>query len=754
MWPQPESSAIESSIPEPSTAAAPAGKRTRTQMMSPSVERLAERVAGVLQRRFDGGAPAPDADARDRAAPAPVAEAAPAAPYGDPFGLHLLDGNGVRADAPAAVAAAQTDPGAPLPATERARFEGSLGVDLGAVRVHTGPASEAAAAAVSARAFTIGDDIHFAAGQLAPGTPAGDHLLAHEVAHTVQQGGGAPHAQARLEVSTPDDPAEHEADRAADAMVAGLPAVVTPSAGVARQIMRDAGVPSVPDAGPPSAGVEDPAALAAKHPDRAIEDAAQPDPADLTRKGPLDWDALASPEPGPRDPGVWTRPAVQFAQSSTGAADATQALTYRRADGKVADPGDAAFRPRWYPAWEADTRAAVNGNRAFLASYDEAVAAWNDIVPDVTAFYTAARDADAQGLHGLASEGQFDAPAKGKEGANLDEYGDAQQVGKDGARHALASLFANGGTTTSVATDKIKKGQDLDTALQGALASAEENLLTSALNLRAGLISHKVLHNKAKEALAAVDIVTLGKEQLEVERAKTDLVLDKARWGLSIDTATKVITGVIDIFTALNPAPGKSKDPLAAIKSGVSIAGTVAKTASDVNFDNQIYAKDKAVFAIRAQLLDKSKYVADLAVLDALLAIDADRLKLETLRTDLRQKLRARKAAYDAAADAASANALANGATSAEAGRVNAAVRAIPVVETVLARIQKVSQTVQVPTYSPASGLGFRLAQQPTDFVLGIRHLKGYRATFKAYEDKWQGRLTSLQSLAGSLYSK
>jgi hypothetical protein len=49
------------------------------------------------------------------------------------------------------------------------------------------------------------------------------HLLAHEVAHTVQQDGATPTLQHKLEVSSPGDADELEADHAADAMVAGLP---------------------------------------------------------------------------------------------------------------------------------------------------------------------------------------------------------------------------------------------------------------------------------------------------------------------------------------------------------------------------------------------------------------------------------------------------------------------------------------------------------------------------------------------------
>jgi hypothetical protein len=156
--------------------------------------------------------------------------------------------NGVAAGADVAVQRAAESSGTALPADVRGRFEGSLGADLGGVRVHTGGASAEAASAVGARAYTTGQDIHFGAGQYAPTDPFGLHLLAHEVAHTVQQSGGAATTQYKLEVSSPGDALEHEADRAADAMVAGRPAAnrSTAAAGIGRKIFRDvAGGPLV-----------------------------------------------------------------------------------------------------------------------------------------------------------------------------------------------------------------------------------------------------------------------------------------------------------------------------------------------------------------------------------------------------------------------------------------------------------------------------------------------------------------------------
>lgn len=79
--------------------------------------------------------------------------------------------------------------GWPLPPSVRGFFESRFGHDFGQVRVHTGSHAAVAARAVNARAFTLGRNIVFGAGQYAPQTTAGRELLAHELTHVVQQRG-------------------------------------------------------------------------------------------------------------------------------------------------------------------------------------------------------------------------------------------------------------------------------------------------------------------------------------------------------------------------------------------------------------------------------------------------------------------------------------------------------------------------------------------------------------------------------------
>jgi hypothetical protein len=69
--------------------------------------------------------------------------------------------------------------GAPLPASVRAALEPRFGHDFSGVRIHTGVDAAQTARALSARAFTIGRDVVFAAGEYAPETARGRRVLAH-----------------------------------------------------------------------------------------------------------------------------------------------------------------------------------------------------------------------------------------------------------------------------------------------------------------------------------------------------------------------------------------------------------------------------------------------------------------------------------------------------------------------------------------------------------------------------------------------
>jgi hypothetical protein len=127
--------------------------------------------------------------------------------------------------------------GTPLDAGVRADMESRFGADFGDVRVHTGGTAHSSAAAVNAQAYTVGSDIVFADGQYDPGSPRGQHVLAHELTHVVQQRNGpvdGTDTGAGVKVSDPSDRFEREAAATADRILS-VPATAA-HAGVQRMV--------------------------------------------------------------------------------------------------------------------------------------------------------------------------------------------------------------------------------------------------------------------------------------------------------------------------------------------------------------------------------------------------------------------------------------------------------------------------------------------------------------------------------------
>jgi hypothetical protein len=98
--------------------------------------------------------------------------------------------------------------GAPLGGAARAFFEPRFGHDFGSVRVHADGEAARLSAALGTRAFTYAGGMYFGAGQLNAGTADGRRLLAHELAHVVQQRRGAQ----LVEKAPPPDPTDTKLD--------------------------------------------------------------------------------------------------------------------------------------------------------------------------------------------------------------------------------------------------------------------------------------------------------------------------------------------------------------------------------------------------------------------------------------------------------------------------------------------------------------------------------------------------------------
>ena len=125
--------------------------------------------------------------------------------------------------------------GHPLPEADRTYFEQRYGYSMENVRIHADGRSSEAARSVGARAFTLGHHIVFDAQQYSPSTAGGRRLLAHELAHVVQQSrGGASFG------APPGSASEHFARSAASAAVLSGAGVVPISGASSPGIARDA----------------------------------------------------------------------------------------------------------------------------------------------------------------------------------------------------------------------------------------------------------------------------------------------------------------------------------------------------------------------------------------------------------------------------------------------------------------------------------------------------------------------------------
>jgi uncharacterized protein DUF4157 len=126
--------------------------------------------------------------------------------------------NGQTRSASSLVRDTVASPGQPLDTSARSLAESHLGYDFSHVRVHTDNEAAQSARAVRSLAYTSRDHVVFGPGQYAPGTPAGQRLLTHELTHVAQQASGpvsATNAEEGLAISHPDDAYEQAARIAA-----------------------------------------------------------------------------------------------------------------------------------------------------------------------------------------------------------------------------------------------------------------------------------------------------------------------------------------------------------------------------------------------------------------------------------------------------------------------------------------------------------------------------------------------------------
>jgi hypothetical protein len=162
--------------------------------------------------------------------------------------------------APPSVDRTLASPGRPLEPSTRSFMEPRFGRDFSDVRVHTDAASAESARAVNANAYTVGQHIVFDQGKYEPSTQSGKQLLAHELAHTVQQSGLQRSSDAlSLNESSEYHRSEREAESASEAVMSGPGIANNPRAISARPsapMVSRVTKPTAESVRPPEEGVD------------------------------------------------------------------------------------------------------------------------------------------------------------------------------------------------------------------------------------------------------------------------------------------------------------------------------------------------------------------------------------------------------------------------------------------------------------------------------------------------------------------
>lgn len=131
------------------------------------------------------------------------------------------DGGARRSDDPRAIQA-KLGEGRPLDSGVRSRMETAFGMDFSHVRTHTDTGAAKLSNNLNARAFTVGKHVAFGDGEYKPGTLVGDALLAHELAHVVQQDSGNPSIAPMQGDDAAYNSLEHDADQSAAGVITSL----------------------------------------------------------------------------------------------------------------------------------------------------------------------------------------------------------------------------------------------------------------------------------------------------------------------------------------------------------------------------------------------------------------------------------------------------------------------------------------------------------------------------------------------------
>jgi len=610
---------------------------------------------------------------------------------------------GVKQNAADDVQRAASDSGSPLPEQVRGRFESSLGTDLSGVRVHTGSASAAAAKGVGAKAYTTGQDIHFAAGAYDASSRDGQRLLAHEVAHTVQQSGTASvGAQFKLEVSQPGDAHEAEADQAADAMISGARASVakgTATGVLAREAAEDAC--NAPDAplvcAPPSAtDVWSASSQQSSQTTQPLQSVA-PAPNQVAVPAPFDIpvaDQCMLPPP-PRD---WSQ---------------TPGIGECPMEPLVGGPG---YKPE-YIASNLDTY-----KSAFNTSWSELQGGYNVIV-DLNRSYK----------------------LKEKEIIPLLHVGDGVVVSGGGQN-----------ATKSFDGDKLKPGAaKLDSEKVSAKPGLREQLIKAKAKISScelAVTNQRLTAEQANgeflKACNSVDQATNSIEMVKIDQSIASAQLDKDQVKRDLEDYKADIKAMVEgakMASALWSAWANPTKIFDAFNQTMNAGGALAERSVTQDANKKLAAIDRRIGELQTRKFN-------LQLKNAMKTLDSALIDMQNKLREVQKQsgtLKERKQDYELAyldmAGLMSQAGSASGMKSKDAKALAAAVEAMPKIEAIAQQLEGMEVGVAVPKYNEAAGIGAAMSSNLSAFTHALSVVKGNNEYIAELKAVWEGRKASVQ---------
>ena len=581
------------------------------------------------------------------------------------------------------VASASTAGGQSLPDDVRTNFEASLGADLSGVRLHTGAASNHAARAVGARAFALGNDIHFAAGQFAPSDAFGLHLLAHEVAHTVQQGGRPIAAAAKLEVSQPGDAAELDADLAADAMVRGEPARVVSLAG-APVLARDPDPQVVPEIVITADEARTPSISGDPGPDLRA-------PAEQLLPRPYYWDRGA----GGEITSEWTEAPVASVEAMQGGLGPAQAEAFR---------------------------VAQEGKQTFVGHWNAAKSNWSAVYPELSAYKTAAADAEKKGLLDL----------DGKTG-DLDRQVDDSHL--PGADTSVGEAFHKDGSVGGKHNFDAKK---LDREERLAIDKAKKEVANKTGEVKTAEGDAK---NKQNSLLNAGNDLSNAKADLDAVRdeAKKQNLEHQV---VAMEKSCALIGQAISGAFATGTGDGKAGAAAAGGEAAVGMINTLY-------WDAQIRKVQTEIQVINGGLGAIAKIKAMNGIENAKRNVENAIREVQAAHRAYDMAMRERSVTFQELSMLMEKAAKKSGASGKDAAAIGVAVQAIPALEYVVEVTGKITRLVNPPACDHRSAQGAALHDGATQAIMSDRvgALRATKTAMGEAEAKWRKRLESVNAL-------